>query len=196
VSELIGPVARCGNRASRQIGVLFTSGHAPPRPARQGGHDRNASAGRGRPDSRYPQPDGSPEYRAVMSINPTLPQLAETLARYRFAYLVTIGNDARTHVVPVHPVFAGNILSVHGLGRKTQAHMTTQRLVTLVWPPTDPSDYSLIIDGVGALGDDELAVTPTRAVLHRPAQRQIPTTGQGCQSDCVELPTAAETANR
>ena len=42
-----------------------------------------------------------------MSINPTLPQLAETLARYRFAYLVTIGDDARTHVVPVHPVFAG-----------------------------------------------------------------------------------------
>ena len=140
--------------------------------------------------------DGSRGYRAVMSINPTLPQLAETLARYRFAYLVTIGDDARTHVVPVHPVFAGNILSVRGLGRKTQAHITTQRLITLVWPPTDPSDYSLIIDGVGALHDDELAVTPTRAVLHRPAQRQTTTTGQGCQSDCVELLTAAETTSR
>jgi hypothetical protein len=26
----------------------------------------------------------------------------------------------------------------------------------LVWPPADPSDYSLIVDGVGSMRDDEL----------------------------------------
>jgi hypothetical protein len=130
-------------------------------------------------------------YGAVMSIKGMQPQLAETLTRYRFAYLVTIEDGARTHVVPVHPALADDTLLVRGLGRKTQAHITAHRAVTLVWPPTDPSDYSVIVDGVGSLRDDELTVAPTRAVLHRPAPAQTPTTGEGCQSDCIELPIAA-----
>jgi hypothetical protein len=59
----------------------------------------------------------------------------------------------------------------------------------------DPSGYSLIVDGVGSMQDNELAVAPTRAVLHRPAWPQTTTTGSGCESDCVELPVAAETAS-
>jgi len=58
----------------------------------------------------------------------------------------------------------------------------------------DPSDYSLIVDGVGSLRGDELAVAPTRAVLHRPAPSQTTPTGGGCESDCVERPVAADTA--
>jgi hypothetical protein len=129
-------------------------------------------------------------YRAVMSIEVTLQQLAQTLTRYRFAYLLTVGDDARVHVVAVAATVATDTLLVTDLGQKTLANLAAHPSVTLVWPPADPSDYSLIVDGVGSLRDDELTVTPTRAVLHRPAPPQI-TIGGGCESDCVELPVAA-----
>jgi hypothetical protein len=134
-----------------------------------------------------------------MSIKVTLQQLAETLTRYRFAYLLTIGDDARAHVVAViptvavTPTLANDTLLVTDLGRRTRANVSAHPLVTLVWPPANPSDYSLILDGIGSMRDDELAVTPTRAVLHRPAQPQTTTTGGGCESDCVELPITAQT---
>lgn len=122
------------------------------------------------------------------------PQLTEILTRYCFAYLVTIGDDARTHVVPVHATPANDTLLVRGLGRKTHANIAAHPAVTLVWPPADPSDYSVIVDGVGSIRGEELAVAPIRAVLHRPVQSQTITSGEGCQSDCVELPITAEPA--
>jgi Pyridoxamine 5'-phosphate oxidase len=139
--------------------------------------------------------DGFHAYRAVMSIEVTLPQLAETLTRYRFAYLVTVGNDARAHVVAVSTTLANDTLLVTDPGRRTRVNLAAHPSVTLVWPPTNPSEYSLIVDGVGSMRDDELAVALTRAVLHRPARPQTTTTGDGCESDCVELPIAAETAS-
>jgi hypothetical protein len=48
-------------------------------------------------------------------------------------------------------------------------------LVTLTWPPCDQSQshehskYSLIADGLATVDDDELLVTITNAVFHRPA---------------------------
>jgi hypothetical protein len=48
---------------------------------------------------------------------------------------------------------------------------------------------------VGSLQGDKLAVSPTRAVLHRPAPPRTTTTGNGCESDCVELPLPAKTAS-
>ena len=122
-------------------------------------------------------------------------QLAETLTRHGFAYLVTIGNDARAHVVAVTTRLVNDTLLVTDLGRRTQANLAADPSVTLVWPPANPSDYSLIVDGVGSMRDDELAVAPTRAVLHRPARPPTTTTGGGCESDCIELPVAAETAS-
>jgi hypothetical protein len=139
--------------------------------------------------------DGFYAYCAVMSIEVTLPQLAETLTRYRFAYLVTVGNDARAHVVAVSSTLANDTLLVTDPGRRTRVNLAAHPSVTLVWPPTNPSEYSLIVDGVGSMRDDELAVALTRAVLHRPARPQTTTTGGGCESDCVELPIAAETAS-
>ena len=78
-------------------------------------------------------------------------------------------------------------------GRRTHANLSAHPLITLVWPPTDPSDYSLIVDGVGSPQDGKLVITPTRAVLHRPAPPQAVPTGRGCASECIELSVAAET---
>jgi hypothetical protein len=134
-------------------------------------------------------------YRAVMSIEVTLQQLARALARYRFAYLVTVGDDARAHVLAVTTTLANDTLLVADLGRTTRANVATHPSVTLVWPPADPSDYSLIVDGVGSLRDDELVVAPIRAVLHRPALPGPTSTSDGCESDCVELPVTAQASS-
>ncbi|HJT02260.1 MAG TPA: hypothetical protein VJ757_01330, partial [Pseudonocardiaceae bacterium] len=113
------------------------------------------------------------------------------VTRYHFAYLLTVGDDERAHVVAVHPTLANDTLAVEDPGRKTSANLAAHPLVTLVWPPTDPSDYSLIVDGAGSMRDGKLVVTPTRAVLHRPAPPQAIPTGRSCASDCIELPIAS-----
>ena len=127
-----------------------------------------------------------PRYGAVMSIDGSLQRLADTLTQYHFAYLLTVGDDERAHVVAVHPTLANDTLLIGALGDKTSANLAAHPLVTVVWPPTDPSDYSLIVDGVGSMRDGRLAITPTRAVLHRPAPPQA-MTGPDCKSDCIEL---------
>jgi hypothetical protein len=130
-----------------------------------------------------------------MSIDGSLQQLADTLARYPFAYLLTVGDNERAHAVAVHATLADDTLLVGQPGGKTSANLAAHPLVTLVWPPTDPSDYSLIVDGVGSMQGDKLAITPTRAVLHRPARPRTATTGDGCASDCIELPITATTTS-
>jgi hypothetical protein len=128
-----------------------------------------------------------------MSIDVSPRRLADTLTTYHFAYLLTVGDNDRAHVVAVRPTLANDTLLISDPGIKTSANLAAHPVVTLVWPPTDPSDYSLIVDGDGSMQDAKLAITPTRAVLHRPASPQVTATGGGCQSDCIELSLAAET---
>ncbi len=130
-----------------------------------------------------------------MSIKVTMQELAETLTRFRFAYLLTIGDDARPHVVAVSARLLNGTLRVTDLGRRTRTNVAARPPVTLVWPPADPNDYSLIVDGLGSVRDDELDIAPTWAVLHRPAPPPTITTGDGCESDCIAVPLAADTAS-
>jgi len=123
-----------------------------------------------------------------MGIDVSLQRLADKLTKYHFAYLLTVGDNDRAHVVAVRPRLVSDSLLIGDLGIKTSTNLAAHPLVTMVWPPTDPSGYSLIVDGVGSMRDDQLAITPTRAVLHRPAPRQATTTVGSCQSDCIELP--------
>jgi hypothetical protein len=55
----------------------------------------------------------------------------------------------------------------------------------LLWPPSAPGDYSLIVDGAATVAGSTVVVNATRAVRHRPAP--------GGGSDCitVELPKDA-----
>jgi hypothetical protein len=41
--------------------------------------------------------------------------------------------------------------------------------VSLLWPPVDVADYSLIVDGTATVSGSSVRITPTRAVRHRPA---------------------------
>jgi hypothetical protein len=109
-----------------------------------------------------------------MSIAVALDDLPETLARYRFAYLLTVGDDGRAHIVSAYITVSGGSLIVADTGRRTRANIEARPSITLLWPPADAGDHSLIVDGLATLPDAEfVAVAPTWAVLHRPAPPQM-----------------------
>lgn len=104
-----------------------------------------------------------------MSIAVALDQLAETLERYRFAYLLTVGDDGRTHIVSAYVTVVAGSLVVTDTGRRTRANIEARPSITLLWPPADAQDHSLIVDGLATCSADAVSVAPTWAVLHRPA---------------------------
>jgi len=122
-----------------------------------------------------------------MSVKVDLDQLADALADFTFAYLITVGDDYRAHTVAVAPVLSDGLIDVGSVGNTTRKNVGQHDGVTLVWPPSQPGGYTLILDGRGRPTDDALTVEPTRAVLHRPATPDTPTTNPGCLHDCVPL---------
>ncbi|HTI73705.1 MAG TPA: pyridoxamine 5'-phosphate oxidase family protein [Mycobacterium sp.] len=122
-----------------------------------------------------------------MSVKVDLDQLADALADFTFAYLITVGDDHRAHTVAVLPELADDVVDVGAIGNTTRRNASKHGGVTLVWPPADPGGYTLILDGTGDLTDDGLRVVPSRAVLHRPATPDSPATNPGCIHDCVPL---------
>ncbi len=70
-----------------------------------------------------------------MSVTVALQQLAVTLTQYRFAYLLTVGDDARSHVVAVTTTMTDDSLLIAGPGRRTRANLAAHPSVTLVWAP-------------------------------------------------------------
>ena len=124
-----------------------------------------------------------------MSIAVAMDQLESTLANYRFAYLLTVTHDGRAHAVAVTPSVAGDNLRLTEVGTKSRANAAQRPSVSLVWPPAQADDYTLIVDGESAESSDGLTVRPTRAVLHRP-HRGGPSSPTGCDSDCVPIGAA------
>jgi len=127
-----------------------------------------------------------------MSIPVSLDKLAETLPRYPYAYLLTVDDASRSHVVAVVPTLRDGQLRIGGLGNRSRANAAARPGVSLVWPPAEAGGYSLIVDGDALVAADEVAIAPTRAVLHRPASASpaaepADEAASGCASDCVEL---------
>lgn len=130
-----------------------------------------------------------------MSIEVDLTKLAEALADYSYAYLLTAGDTGTPHAVAVTPHLTAEGLVVEGLGRRSAANAAGRAAVAMVWPPSAPGGYSLIVDGTASVattdgdGRRTVVVSPTRAVLHRPAPSQGADAARegGCGSDCVPL---------
>jgi hypothetical protein len=122
-----------------------------------------------------------------MSVKVDLDRLADALADFTFAYLITVGDDHRAHTVAVQPVLSDGTLHLGSIGNTTRRNVCQHDGVTLVWPPSQPGGYTLIVDGLGRPAGDALTVEPTRAVLHRPATPATPPTNPGCLHDCVPL---------
>lgn len=112
--------------------------------------------------------------------------LAKAIADFDFAYLITIADGDRIHTSAVKPTIEGENLCVHAPSSRVQANTAQRSNVSLIWPPREPNGYSLIVDGVALLEGDNLSVTPSRAILHRP-EIIAPPDGDSCVSDCIEL---------
>jgi hypothetical protein len=107
-----------------------------------------------------------------IKIEPIL--IGEHLAGREFVYLITNSNE-RSHVVALRPMLTNNIARFANTGRTPLANVAVNSSVTLTWPPCDSTQthehakYSVVADGIAAVEGDELLVTITNAVFHRPA---------------------------
>ena len=91
------------------------------------------------------------------------------IAGRRLAYLVTTGSDG-PKVVAVDVVADRGGLVVSGVGAGSRTHVGDRPGVTLVFPPVDIHDMTLLVDGEATIPDGEdVVVVPRSAVLHRPA---------------------------
>jgi hypothetical protein len=85
------------------------------------------------------------------------------------AFLITASGEGRVHVVSAAPrVVNGNLMVA--AGRTTRANVAANPSVTCLWPRSPDGAYSLIVDGLASEDSNDdgvLAVTPSRAVLHR-----------------------------
>jgi hypothetical protein len=93
-----------------------------------------------------------------------------------FAYLLTVTDDASAHAVAITPAFDGGEITCEA-GKTSCANAAARARVSLLWPPAEAGDYSLIVDGDAAVDGSTVRIIPTRAVRHRPA----PGGGNDCQ---------------
>lgn len=119
-------------------------------------------------------------------VDPT--DLRTALADFGSGYLLTTSSP-RVKVVTVDPVVddAGR-LRVAGPGRGTLANLAANAEVTLVFPPAERHGHSLLVDGTGVVDGEDVVVTASAAVLHRPAAHADgPLPGDGCGHDCAPV---------
>ena len=80
-----------------------------------------------------------PDYVGTMSVKVDLGELAAKIAEFDVAYLVTVSDEGRAHVLSVWPEITDDGIVVDGVGRHTQANAAAHPDVTLVFPPADPA---------------------------------------------------------
>ncbi len=124
-----------------------------------------------------------------MSIPVPLEALRAAIAeRGASAYVLTVSDDARPHVVHAAVHWEGDVLAAD-VGKRTAAHATVRPVVSLLYPVRADGDYSLIVDGNAAVASREdghhLLITPTKAVLHRAAPAPDP--ASPCDADCIPI---------
>ena len=73
-----------------------------------------------------------------MSMKVELGELANRLEEFTYAYLVTVGDDGRAHLLAVLPKLAEDAIVIGGIGKHSLANVATHPTATLVWPPAAP----------------------------------------------------------
>lgn len=119
-----------------------------------------------------------------MSIPVAIDDLAAATGKYGWAYLLTVRNDLRPHIVAVTPVWESGQL-VMSVGRGTARNASERPSISLCYPPVTDGGYSLIVDGHAAVdGEATVRFAPIGAVLHRPAPDGFTGSITGCGNDC------------
>ncbi|MFV0462552.1 MAG: hypothetical protein ACK5MP_05055 [Nostocoides sp.] len=132
-----------------------------------------------------------------MSIPVDIDRLDEALADFGSGYVMTITPENTVKALTVDPLVRGRLVVVTAASRGTAANLATNDAITIVMPPTQHHGYTLIIDGSGVPDGDQVLVTPTSAVLHRPshhadgppppAAANVPASSSNCGQDCRRL---------
>lgn len=121
-----------------------------------------------------------------MSIPVDVSQLAAELVRFGpSAYVLTVRDDATPHVAHVTFTLVDGCLRCPA-SRTAARNVADRPTMSVLWPPHEPGGYSMIVDGECAVDGEELVITPTSGVLHRPAPAPEGAAGD-CGSDCAPL---------
>src|SRR4051794_32252171 len=103
-----------------------------------------------------------------MSIPVDVADVAQKMAEFDIAYLLT-SVDGRIKAVSVRVHDAGGTLGVPAPGNGSVANVRANPMVTLLFPPPAGADLTLLDDGTAVAEGADVRVTPTGAVLHKPA---------------------------
>jgi hypothetical protein len=104
-----------------------------------------------------------------MSIPVDVAELARTLDEFDRGYLLT-STDGRVKAVSVRVRVDDTTLLVPTPGRGSVANVGGNPTVTLLFPPLAGSGFTLLVDGTAAAEGDDVRVTPSGAVLHKPVE--------------------------
>ena len=124
-----------------------------------------------------------------MSIPVDVAELGKALEDFGVGYLLTASAAGTVKAVTVEPLLVDGVLAVTGPGRGSLANIGANPVVTLLFPPLVQRGYTLLVDGTAETDGDDVRVTPTAAVLHRPAaqptarwpQKAAATTASTCR---------------
>jgi hypothetical protein len=108
-------------------------------------------------------------------------QLAEAIGSRRLAHLVTVG-DGGPHITVVDVSVDGERLALAGVGSRSTSNLQANPAVTLLWQPPAEGERGLIVDGTAEVDGEAVVVSPTKAILHRPALDEH---GVPAGSDCL-----------
>lgn len=127
-----------------------------------------------------------------MSIPVDVAELARALGDFGAGYLLSTSADGRVKAVTIEPEVVDGALLVTGPGRGSCTNVTAQPSVTALFPPLQPRGYTLLVDGTAEVVGDDVRLTPTSAVLHRPASHADGPAapgagGDGCGHDCAPV---------
>ncbi len=125
-----------------------------------------------------------------MSIPVEIADLRSALGDYGWAYLLTVRDDDRPHIVAVTPTWRGEEL-VAAVGGGSARNAAVRPQVSLCYPPTSADGYSLIVDGTATVeqggGAAIIRFAPATAVKHRPAPEGFSGSPSGCADDCLPV---------
>lgn len=133
-----------------------------------------------------------------MSIPVAIADLASALEEFGAGYLLTT-TGGTVKVVTVEPRVSEGAVLVDAPGGGTLANLAGNAAVTLVFPPAEPKGFTLLVDGSGEVVGDDVRVTPTGAVLHRPAMhgdgppppRSVGEATDSCGNECAPVAGSA-----
>lgn len=120
-----------------------------------------------------------------MSIPVDVANLAKALTDFGPGYLLSASASGQVKAVTVEPDVVEGTLVITDPGRGTSANITANPAVTVLFPPRVERGFTLLVDGVADVEGADVRITPTSAVLHRPAiHSDGPPAPDGCGQDC------------